>query len=1843
MRGFAEAFKERGIFNTGDSVREKNLDSEQFIKEGGTFMRRMKMLSKRAGAVFLSVTMLTTVVSPEMIVKADSQTSEADYSGTPQDVRTITTKEEGKTGTENTWNIVWSDEFNGTELDTTKWSYMIGTGSNYAGDGWGNNEQQYYTDGGNAEVTEGNLVITAKKEEMGGKDYTSARLWTMDDSANPGGEKTGKFTKTYGRIESRIKIKNQADNMAGIWPAFWMMPAYDEYGTWACSGELDIMEARGSNKNSVDGTIHYGSQWPNNKSNGGSLNKPTAIEGSEWADFSYADYHTYAVEWIPGEIRWYVDDVLYYRTSNWYSVGNGNAANYTYPAPFDQDFYILLNLAVGGNYDNNNLDKNLEEAKMYVDYVRVYDLDGGYDDIEAVKPSGEADKELVSGKVGDNYVESALENLQTTTDYPSESDKTNWFLSNLAGGAATGSMEEDALKINITDAGTQDYAIQLIHNVPLTKGWRYEMTFKAKADAAMTLKAKFGNISGYPPYSDTYDVNLGTEWKEYKYVFDMPTDKASDIDGRIEFNMNYNTGNVYFKDFVIKSTGQTPEIDADAAKEPLSNGNHVYNGTFDQGDGGIGFWHASENTTIKATKEKDLEVVGTDAASGIFQKGMNLLQGDSYKVEFDAKANDAGDISVKLLSADGTVEYANKTVSVTTDYTSEKYAVEFTMPDDKTDTEGIIEFVTGNKTAYLDNISMIRTTNNNVDWDGITFYPVANYDFYDGATGWNIWQENAWFATDFSGEGMLLNTSIPENGNPWCVGMETPAIDFKAGIPYKLIIDIGNVDLNGPDEEGNGEGTKTLRVKLPGSEATTDYTFNAGTNEPLEIPVNFASDTNGKVAIHFGANSATEYGSFSYQIKSIDVVVDEDKLEVPEEHKKLRSASITSNGDIKEGQDAVVKHNNDTWASKITAAYVNGKAIDAALIDTSENGLIKIDTSVVAAEGSYAIKFDAEGYESSATISQKVLSGSGSVIVNGDFSSGNDPWTFYGHNGCGSFAATDGVGVIDFKWHEGEGWHQQLNQAIAVKEAGNYLVSFDAYATIERPIIVCVAAGSAETQKIVDITTEKKTYYVPYMDLTTATDKFGIWTGQVAGKVDGSTAHKIYIDNVKMVPATQEELDAVSAPEISATGTSYVGNNVILSYTQNSVWDKKELTVTVNGTQVDSEKVQVNTAARLITIDSSVFTEAGAYTISVAAEGYDARDVQIYVAADRSNILPEAWDTVWKAEAESGTITTKPYGFDVEFAETLMDGENPQFWSMQAKLGGFQTTPGKKYVLTFDAELTYTDESVTDERELTLEFGSNANQPKISIKPGTGSYEYEIEPGANGAYYVMFMPGGTSADVKAHTLSVSNIKFAEKAVEGAEEPVILAQPKGAAYAVGATASALNVAAMISDGGTLSYQWYQNTENSVEGATAIEGATETSYTPSTAAAGTTYYFCKVTNTKDEDTASVNSAIVEIKVNAETGDNAEVPTITTQPVGATYTAGATAAALTVEATVGEGTLSYQWYKNTTDNTTDGTAIPEATDSSYLPVASEAGTTYYYCIVTNTNNAASGTKTATATTNTAAIVVNATVPPKPTTYTVTFNSNGGTSVAAQTVEAGKTAKMPTAPTRSGYTFAGWYNGATAYNFNTPVNSNLTLTAKWTANNQGGNNQGNAVKVTKVKITGDSKKIAAGKKITLKANVTPATATNKKVKWKSSNTKYATVSQSGVVTTKKAGAGKTVTITATAQDGSNKKATYKITIMNKAVKKVKLTAKTKTVKAGKKLTVKASVTLTGKIYKKSKSTKANKTLAWKSSNKKYATVNSKGVVSTKKAGKGKTVTITATATDGSKKKATIKIKLTK
>ena len=174
---------------------------------------------------------------------------------------------------------------------------------------------------------------------------------------------------------------------------------------------------------------------------------------------------------------------------------------------------------------------------------------------------------------------------------------------------------------------------------------------------------------------------------------------------------------------------------------------------------------------------------------------------------------------------------------------------------------------------------------------------------------------------------------------------------------------------------------------------------------------------------------------------------------------------------------------------------------------------------------------------------------------------------------------------------------------------------------------------------------------------------------------------------------------------------------------------------------------------------------------------------------------------------------------------------------------------------------------------------------------------------------------------------------------------------------------------------------------------------------------------------------------------------------------------------------------------------------------------------------------------------------------------------------------------------------------------------------------------KIKKITLQGISKKIAAGKTVKLTASISPTNATNKKLQWKSSNTKYATVSQSGKVTLKKAGAGKKVTITAYATDGSRAKVSYTISIKKHSVKSIQLKAKNTTIKNGKTTQISATIKTTGKD--------ANKTLTWSSSNKKYAVVNSKGKVTTKKAGKGKKVKITAYATDGTGKKASVTIKI--
>ena len=243
-----------------------------------------------------------------------------------------------------TLTLVWSDEFNGAKLDPAVWFFETGDGSQYGLTGWGNNELQWYLPD-SAALSDGKLKITARRETANGYNYTSARINTRD-----------RFAFRYGRIEASIKLPPGQ----GVWPAFWLLAQDSPYGGWAASGEIDILEAvnlDGTGGNRIFGTIHYGGEFPAN------LRSETRYTPS--TDVT-EEFNTYALEWDATEIRWYVNNTLYAVQNSWSSTAA------PFPAPFDQNFYIIFNVAVGGNFPGPPSGATQLPVSMEVDWLRVY-------------------------------------------------------------------------------------------------------------------------------------------------------------------------------------------------------------------------------------------------------------------------------------------------------------------------------------------------------------------------------------------------------------------------------------------------------------------------------------------------------------------------------------------------------------------------------------------------------------------------------------------------------------------------------------------------------------------------------------------------------------------------------------------------------------------------------------------------------------------------------------------------------------------------------------------------------------------------------------------------------------------------------------------------------------------------------------------------------------------------------------------------------------------------------------------------------------------------------------------------------------------------------------------------------------------------------------------------------------------------------------------------------------------------------------------------------------------------------------------------------------------------------
>lgn len=230
------------------------------------------------------------------------------------------------------WTMIWNDEFDNATLDNTKWAKDIG------GWGFGNNEAQYYSDSPtNLSISNSELLITARREQFGTNEYTSAKIISK-----------GKFQVKYGKIEARLK----APMGQGLWPAFWMLGTNIDQVSWPRCGEIDVMEHVNNNPK-VNGTAH----WDNVGH--------TYLGGVITTDVT--TYHNYAVTWDSLAIKWYVDEALYFQLN----IANGVNGTEEFQAPF----YLLLNLAVGGDWPGYPDATTVFPAQMTVDYVRVYTYD----------------------------------------------------------------------------------------------------------------------------------------------------------------------------------------------------------------------------------------------------------------------------------------------------------------------------------------------------------------------------------------------------------------------------------------------------------------------------------------------------------------------------------------------------------------------------------------------------------------------------------------------------------------------------------------------------------------------------------------------------------------------------------------------------------------------------------------------------------------------------------------------------------------------------------------------------------------------------------------------------------------------------------------------------------------------------------------------------------------------------------------------------------------------------------------------------------------------------------------------------------------------------------------------------------------------------------------------------------------------------------------------------------------------------------------------------------------------------------------------------------------------------
>ena len=571
------------------------------------------------------------------------------------------------------------------------------------------------------------------------KSYTSGRISTQNLK-----------TFTYGRFEVRAKVPNGQ----GYLPAFWLM-ANDEnvYGQWPRCGEIDCMEVMGQDTNKLYGTIHYGN--PHAESQG----TYTIKDGEK--SFS-DDFHTFTCDWEPGKITWYVDGIKYHEESNWHSTTEGQGT-LTYPAPFDQPFYIILNLAVGGSWVGNpNEETSFVNNPFVVDYVRVYQKDSYDENVTRpevkFEPTNEPDE---SG----NYIKNS-----TFAEAEDLTDDTNWKFITALDGAATAEIKDNSMVIKTEKAGTVDYSVQLVQaNVPFEKGATYEVSFDAQAseNRKMNVDVKAPD-RGYQSYMKTMVPELTTEMKHFSTQFVMKAD--SDVNGRLEFNMgNAGSGDIVLQNVVVKKTAD-PDPNAKEEKTILANGSCIYNGSFQEGINHLGYWDITpEGADIKVTGLSDGRRLVTEGKSvTISQSDLAFKEGTAYALSFDAYAQNGATVVATV---------GGNTYKVNVEAGNEKKDYVVKIPATAKFTDKTVSLKIEGAIS-LDNVKMVEDAK------------IKNGSFNDSLSGYEVYVDSAAKATvvvDSLKENNALDVTVDDTGaDDWRIQIKQNNVLLEKGKKYKL-------------------------------------------------------------------------------------------------------------------------------------------------------------------------------------------------------------------------------------------------------------------------------------------------------------------------------------------------------------------------------------------------------------------------------------------------------------------------------------------------------------------------------------------------------------------------------------------------------------------------------------------------------------------------------------------------------------------------------------------------------------------------------------------------------------------------------------------------------------------------------------------------------------------------------------------------------------------------------------------------------------------------------------------------------------------------------------------------